>query len=122
MTERDVRTKLFDALQVATDARLDLGDTTIEAFLANRPLRMAIYWQVMTVGEALNQAARVDARPRDQVPNFIQIIATRNRLVHAYGEINDTLIWAVVRDRLPDLAIWLASYLDDNPLNGSTSS
>lgn len=83
---------------------------------------MAIYWQVMTVGEALNQATRVDARLRDQVPNVVHIIATRNRLVHAYGEIDDALIWAVVRDRLPDLAVWLAPYLNDGPPSGSTSS
>ena len=117
MVERDVRARLYDALQAATDARSDLGDTTLDAFLEDRRLRQAIYWQVMTIGEALNQAAQIDPRLRDQVPSFVQIVGTRNRIIHAYGQINDELIWATVRDRLPELAVWLQMHIATRPVS-----
>ncbi len=54
------------------------------------------------VGEA---ASRVGAETREAHPSFPwrEIVGMRNRLVHAYFEIDLRLVWDTVRNDLPPL-------------------
>ena len=68
----------------------------------DRRLTLALLKSIEIVGEA---AARVGAATRRQHPQIAwdDIVGMRNRLVHAYFEIDLDLVWATVRDDLPSL-------------------
>ena len=57
---------------------------------------------VEIVGEAAAQVSRDVRQAHPDIP-WRDIIAMRNRLVHAYFEINLELVWRTVRHDLPDL-------------------
>ncbi|MCE2398445.1 MAG: DUF86 domain-containing protein [Gemmatimonadetes bacterium] len=57
---------------------------------------------VEIVGEAAAQVSEDARRENPDIP-WRDIIAMRNRLVHAYFEINLELVWQTVRHDLPDL-------------------
>ena len=57
---------------------------------------------VEIVGEAAAQVSKDTRRAHPDIP-WRDIIAMRNRLVHAYFEINLELVWNTVRGDLPDL-------------------
>lgn len=111
MKQETVNGKLFDALQAAREAHMDLGDRPYDEFLADRTLRQSTYWQFMIIGEALNKAARLSPSLRTQLPGLRDLVTLRNRIVHVYDEIDDRLIWTTVRDDLPDLADRIATIL-----------
>lgn len=57
---------------------------------------------VEIIGEAAAQVGRNTRQAHSDIP-WPDIIAMRNRLVHAYFEINLELVWRTVRQDLPDL-------------------
>jgi uncharacterized protein with HEPN domain len=65
-------------------------------------LRMALTRTVEIVGEA---AAQVSAAGRQELPDvpWAQIVGMRNRLVHAYFDINRNILWDTVQLALPQL-------------------
>jgi uncharacterized protein with HEPN domain len=54
------------------------------------------------IGEA---ATRVSQDIRDKAPQvpWRQLVATRNRLIHAYLGIDDDIVWSIVTDDVPAL-------------------
>lgn len=113
MSQETVNGKLFDALQAAQGARDDLGDRALAEFLENRTVRQSIYWQLMIIGEALNQASRRSPNLRNHVPNLQDFVTLRHRIVHVYDDISDRLIWTTVRDDLPELIQRIEAILAD---------
>ena len=62
----------------------------------------AVLRNLELIGEA---ATRIPEPVREQHPEipWRMMIATRNRLIHAYLGIDDDIIWSIVRDDIPDL-------------------
>ena len=62
------------------------------------------------MGEA---ATRVSPEIRDKAPQlpWRQVVATRNRLIHAYLGIDDDIVWSIVVDDIPALRRGLISLL-----------
>ncbi len=61
----------------------------------------AIERQLAIVGEALNKLKSVE--PNLIIQNDKQIIAFRNRFVHAYDSIDNSIVWVVVKKHLSKL-------------------
>lgn len=62
--------------------------------------KSAVERQLGILGEAVNkyrQEGNVDL-PRTQ-----QIIQFRNRLIHAYDSIDDSIVWVIIKNHLPEL-------------------
>lgn len=80
----------------------------------DRLLALALTKLVEIIGEA---AARVSERTRDAHPNvpWKQIVGTRNRLVHAYDEIDLEILWRIVSVELPPLVEQLDAILREGP-------
>ncbi len=80
--------------------RADLDD--------DRQLVLALVKDVEIVGEAANA---VDEATRADLPHipWQEIVAMRNRLVHAYFEINLDIVWQTVRQDPPMLIAELES-------------
>ena len=76
---------------------------TYLAFANDVRLRRAIERTVQIVGEALTQAVSIKPSLLLSISDAQKIIGLRHRLVHAYHDISQPIIWAVVQDHLPIL-------------------
>ena len=63
--------------------------------------KSAVERQLGIVGEAVNLYSKQSAA--FEIQNANQIVSLRNRLVHAYSSVDDTIVWAIVQNHLPAL-------------------
>lgn len=79
----------------------------------NTMLRMAVQQALQVVGEAAN---RVSPATRDAVTSldWPAMVAMRNRLVHAYFDIDRQILWDTVHTSLPPLVSALRQVLADS--------
>lgn len=68
---------------------------------ADLKTQSAVERQLGIVGEALNNFRKVELGTI--IENDKQIIAFRNRLIHAYGSIDNAIVWTIIKKYLPDL-------------------
>jgi len=68
----------------------------------NAMLRMALTRAVEIVGEAASQVSEGGRAELNAIP-WEQIVGMRNRLVHAYFDINADILWDTVQLALPTL-------------------
>lgn len=73
-------------------------------------LRFALTRAVEIIGEAAN---KVSAEARAQMPGIAwpAIVGIRNRLVHAYFDVDSQILWTTVEERLPPLLAELKQVL-----------
>ena len=101
--ERDPRKFLWDA-RAAADAIMQFTrGKTRNDYVSDALLHSAVERQFEIVGEALAQLARSDPARAARVPEYRQIIAFRNILVHGYAVVDRARVWRVVVDELPGL-------------------
>lgn len=89
---------------VAGRTRVDLDE--------NIMLRMALTRCLEILGEA---ASKVTPATRAQLPAipFAKIVSMRNRLIHAYFDVDLNIVWTTVTDDLPALIPALDAALAD---------
>ena len=58
------------------------------------------------IGEAATHVPEEIRQAHPEIP-WRMIIATRNRLIHAYLGIDDDIIWSIIRDDIPPLLVTL---------------
>ena len=76
-------------------------------------LLFALMQAIQIVGEA---ASKISAELRDRhadIP-WINIIGMRNRLVHAYFDINRDILWTTVTQACPELLAQIKPLLDES--------
>jgi uncharacterized protein with HEPN domain len=75
---------------------------TLADFMSDEGLNLAVVRAVEVFGEA---AARIDPMVWQAVPQvpWRKIIATRNRLAHAYFDIDESLVWTAATRDVPAL-------------------
>jgi uncharacterized protein with HEPN domain len=103
MSKIDDETRLrhmFDAVQeamalVAGKTRDDLDN--------ERTLALALVKLIEIVGEAAANISRETQEKIPQIP-WPQIIGMRNRLIHAYFDIDLEVVWKTITEDLPPLA------------------
>ncbi len=90
---------MIEAADAAASFIGDRGQAELESDLM---LLFALVRAVEIVGEA---AARVSPETRTRCPEvpWSAIVAMRNRLVHAYFDIDRRILWRTVTDELPRL-------------------
>ena len=92
------------------DIRLAIED--IESFMIQRPrmysvfledtiFRRAIERELSIIGEALNQALKID----NQIPisDARKIVGTRNYIIHAYDTLRPEMLWEIIINDIPVL-------------------
>lgn len=69
---------------------------------SDRMLTLALVRCIEIIGEA---GARVSAEGRAEAPDipWDEIVAMRNRLIHAYFDVNLDIVWQTIEDDLPPL-------------------
>jgi len=105
---------LWDMLEAAHQVREFTEGTTMEGFLGDRKLQLAVERCVEIIGEA---ARRISETLKAAIPHvpWRDIVAQRNVLAHDYGEIRQDRMWAVATEGIPALIPLLESLLPPLP-------
>jgi uncharacterized protein with HEPN domain len=112
MRPPEVRKYLFDIWQACELLAEFSRGRTLEEYQGDALLRSAIERQFEIVGEALNQAIKLDADVAKQVSDSGRIIAFRNRLIHAYSAVSNEVVWGVIEAYLPRLRLEVQRLLE----------
>lgn len=80
----------------------------------DRTLSLATVRLLEIIGEAANRVPAEERAQYRSIP-WSQIIALRNRLIHAYDQVDMEIVWAVVRQDLPALVRSLDAILGGKP-------
>jgi uncharacterized protein with HEPN domain len=77
---------------------------------SDRMLTYALFKAIEIIGEA---ASRIPPDGRAQYPSipWHQVIGIRNRLIHAYSDVNLDIVWSTVQEDLPPLIAALEQLL-----------
>lgn len=100
MTET-IKKYLFDIL-----LSIDLTDDFLENYTSffdyknDFKTKSAVERQLIIIGEVINKINKLENLP---LSNSKEIINFRNRLVHAYDSIDDSIFWAICQNHLPKL-------------------
>lgn len=78
---------------------------------SDRMLLYALIRCIEIIGEAARQLSDEAREVAPDIP-WRAIAGMRNRLIHAYFDVDADLVWATVVDELPDLAARLRSLRD----------
>ena len=104
--------RLHDALSAITAIEEFLSDQSLEKFLSNPMILAAVERKFEVIGEALKKAAELDGTVESWIPELRQIVATRNRIIHGYDDVDHLILWDVVQSELPGLKHRLLVALD----------
>ena len=69
----------------------------------NLMLKRAVERNLEIIGEAMNRIITRDSSFEQKITNAKGIIGLRNQVIHAYDNISDENIWAVLTNHLPKL-------------------
>jgi len=75
---------------------------TIENYLRDRKLQLAIERLLEVIGEAANRVSLDFQQNHPEIP-WRKIVGQRNVIAHEYGEIKQERIWTVVSSNVPGL-------------------
>jgi len=108
---KTAKLRLLDALEAIASINSFIGSLPLEEFLANEMVQAAVLFKPGVIGEALNKAAELDDSLREAISDLGKIIGMRNRIVHAYDQIDFEILWETIHSDLPELKIRLENYL-----------
>jgi uncharacterized protein with HEPN domain len=93
---------LVDMLVAAREAHVLCDGVTLEEFLLDRILQLALQKLVENIGEA---ASRLSPQARARLPElpWKDMVGMRNRLVHDYMHVNLSKVWHVADEDLQPL-------------------
>ena len=112
---KDDLTKLHHMLDSAKEAVTFASNHTRDDLNQDRMLTLSLIKSVEIIGEA---AARTSAELRTQYPiiPWQNIIGMRNRLIHAYFDINFEMLWNTIQKDLPPLIIEVQKVINQESL------
>ncbi|MEM9991737.1 MAG: DUF86 domain-containing protein [Bacteroidota bacterium] len=101
MTEKAAK-YLADVLR-AIDLIEEFSEATPNFYAYQKDLKTksAIERQLAIVGEAVNQYLKES--PKVELSNARKIVDFRNRLIHSYDNVDDSMVWVVLKKHLPTL-------------------
>ena len=99
----EARKYLYDIQRAADLLREFTSDKTFANYEGDAMLRSAVERQLEIIGEAMTSLARIDMPVAGRISHCQRIIALRNVLIHGYADVDDRLVWDVIKTNLPTL-------------------
>lgn len=101
MTEKSIKylSDILTAIELIEEFTQEISD--FEEYDHDRKTQSAVERQLVIVGEAIHKFRKLE--PEKVIENDKQIIAFRNRLVHAYDGIDNSIVWAIIKRHLHPL-------------------
>ena len=109
---RDYRLYLKDIFTAMVDAQGFVEGMDFEAFAADDKTTSAVVRKLEIVGEATKNVPEAIRQKYSQVP-WRQMAGMRARIIHAYFDINYTIVWEVVTELIPPLQPIIQQILED---------
>jgi uncharacterized protein with HEPN domain len=75
---------------------------TYEAFLSNRLVQDGVIRQLEVMGEAARNISD-DLQIKNPAIPWRQMISLRNRIIHAYFNVNFQIIWEIIQVDIPEI-------------------
>lgn len=101
MTDQE-RKYLSDILEAIRKIELFTQDTpTFELYMQDIKTQSAVERQLSVIGEAVNRFDKLALQT--PLENARQIVGFRNRLIHAYDSMDNTIVWAILQRYIPVL-------------------
>jgi uncharacterized protein with HEPN domain len=97
-------------IDAAREAVALTAGTTVEGFAADRKLDLAVVRLLEIIGEASRSVSRAFRETHSDIP-WTRMIGMRDRLIHAYWDINREVVWKTVSEDLPPLIAKVESLL-----------
>lgn len=101
MTEQSKKYQFDILIAIDLIEKFTVGITDFNLYQNDLKTQSAVERQLAIIGEALNQLKKV--KPDLKIENDKQIIGFRNRLVHAYDSIDNSIVWAIINRHLKEL-------------------
>lgn len=103
---------LFD-IKVACDEIAEfVAGKSQDDYFADTLLRRGVERDIEIIGEAVSQLRDSDPDTAARLPNLNQMVGMRHRLIHAYAQVNDDIVWDTARSDIPRLREIVASLLE----------
>lgn len=98
--QREVKKYLFDIQCCIENIENYLGQPVVFAnFENNMMLQQAIERNLEIIGEAINSILKI--YPQIKITNARRMVDTRNKIIHAYDDIQPAQIWNIIINHLP---------------------
>lgn len=101
---------LFDIREAIIAIETFLAGISFEQYVNDLKTKSAVERQLGIIGEAINKFMKENTE--DELSHAKEIINLRNRIVHAYDAIDDSIIWAIQTNHLPLLKKEVEKLLD----------
>jgi uncharacterized protein with HEPN domain len=112
MTVLNDQTRLSHIKDACQQIQVFLEGKTKENFEADNQLQLAITRLVEIVGEASSKITKEFQAQHPEIP-WVLIISMRNRLVHAYFEIDFDVLWDTATVSIPVLLKQIETLLEE---------
>jgi uncharacterized protein with HEPN domain len=80
----------------------------------NSMRKRAVERNLEIIGEAINRILQVDNSIASKITDSLAIVGLRNQVIHAYDNISDETIWAILTNHLPTLKIEIDKLLENS--------
>jgi len=103
MTDRDKKylSDILQAIQFIESFTSQIKD--YDAYSADLKTQSAVERQLGILGEAVNNFDKLN--PEHPLKNTRQIVGFRNRLIHTYDAIDQSIVWAIIKNHLEPLKL-----------------
>jgi uncharacterized protein with HEPN domain len=108
------RIRIQHMLEAAAEAAAFIRGRTSQELTVDRMLLLALVKEIEIIGEAATQVSE-ELRERSPDIPWARIKGMRNRLIHAYSDVNVGLVWSTVVSDPPELVRSLEQLLARNP-------
>jgi len=104
--------KLLTDILLAIDSIDDHleGKRIFTEYKANKTKRRAVERELEIIGEAINKLLKIT--PDISISYARLIVDLRNKVIHAYDNVNDIVIWNVIMNHIPLLKTEISTLLN----------
>ena len=113
MSRHDPRVYIHHMLDHASEALVMTQGRSRADLDTDRTLELSLVRLMEVVGEASRRVPQ-DFRARYPDVPWRETSDLRNRLIHAYDEVDFDTLWDIIRDQVPPLIEQLEAILDEN--------
>lgn len=109
MTTREEKKLLVDIVESinSIDEHLE-GKRILEEYLSNKTKRR----EIEIIGEAMSKLLKIN--PNISISYSRIIVDLRNKVIHAYDNVDDILIWKIINKDIPQLLNEANALLNEN--------
>lgn len=97
--EKKLLTDILNSI-ISIDEHLE-GRRDFTEYKTNKTKRRAVERELEIIGEAVSKLLKIN--PSIAISYARQIVDLRNKVIHAYDNVNNTVIWNVIMNHIPQL-------------------